>query len=97
MSPDDIGLATIAVTTGITALSTFLPALPDVHCTAKDGRLTSAVRLGELASAVVILGIGLAVRAMSGQGAALVLAAAAVVGLVALYEYALYDTAGVAR
>ncbi len=94
MTPDEIGIATLAVTTGITALSTFLPKLPDVHCTAKDPRLTQAVRLGELASVVVIVGIGAAIGAMSGLRAAPVVAVVAALALVGLYEYALVNTAG---
>ena len=86
----DAGPALLAVTQSVTVFVAFLPPLSDVRkASMSDTEFVADVRLGEMASAALTVGIGATVGAMIGTGVPFAVSILSAIALVALYEYAL--------
>jgi hypothetical protein len=89
VKPEYAGVTLLAVTSAITAFSTFVPPLADVrHYNPADDR-AGDVRLGEVAAAAMTLGVGAVASSVAGTGVPFAVAVLAAVVFVALYEWAL--------
>jgi len=90
------GLATICMTSSLTASSTFLPPLVEVRKRDQtDPVFAGDVRLGELATLVVSIGFGAVCSSLSGSPVPAIVGLLTGLGLAALYESALKQDASV--
>lgn len=91
MNPELVGITTLALTQAVTIFQQFLPPLTDVRKIDSDGDHTGLmdVRIGEAASAALVIGIGGVLSMMVKTHEPLMIAAIAAVGLVSIYEYVL--------
>lgn len=69
VGPELIGPATLGVTQGISAFTTFLPKLSDVRKAnpTVDTSIAADVRLGEIAAVTLTLGIGVITSSLTGS------------------------------
>lgn len=81
--------ALIPASMSIGAFGLVMPRLPDVRAAGPGSSVAADVRLGQAASAVIIIGIGAMVAATSGNKNALWIAVAIVVLLAGVFEFAL--------
>lgn len=88
--PEVMGVATLALTQSISSFHTFLPPLVDIRKSSPGDRTAVAdVRLGEIASAGLAIGIGIIFTSMTGNSTPFFVASIAALGLISIYEYAL--------
>lgn len=88
--PEHIGVATLALTQAVGAFNAFLPPLTEVRrANPHDSAAAMDVRLGEIASASLAIGIGVVFSSLSGSVAPAFVALIGSIGLVMLYETAL--------
>lgn len=87
-NPDVFGPASLAVTQGVTAFSTFLPKFSDVRKNHPDDNpdFAADVRMGEVAAVTVTMGIGLIASSLTGSAAPAIVSALTCLVLVVLYE-----------
>lgn len=87
-NPEVFGPATLAVTQGVTAFSTFLPKFSDVRRNHPDDNPDFAgdVRMGEVAAVTVTMGIGLIASSLTGSSVPAMVSALTCLVLVMLYE-----------
>ena len=87
-NPDVFGPASLAVTQGVTAFSTFLPKFSDVRKNHPDDNPDFAgdVRMGEVAAVTVTMGIGLIASSLTASAAPTIVSAITCLILVVLYE-----------
>jgi hypothetical protein len=84
------GITTLALTQAVTIFHQFLPPLTDVRKTSMDdvsGRLD--VRIGEIASAALVVGVGAILAYMVKTKEPFVVSIITAIGLVGIYEYVL--------
>jgi len=88
VAPEVIGPATLGVTQGIGAFTTFLPRLSDVRKADPntDTDIAADVRLGEIAAVTATLGIGIITSSLTGSPVPAYTAVAMSAILVCLYE-----------
>jgi hypothetical protein len=88
VDPSIIGPSLQAATTAFSAFNTFLPDLSKIRegNSELDHSLVANVRMGEVAAAGVVLGIGAITSALTGDPTPTLIAAVAVVALIFLYE-----------
>ena len=88
VAPELIGPATLGVTQGITAFTTFLPRLSEVRKAdpVVDPAMAADVRLGEIAAVTLTVGIGVITSSLTGSPVPAYTALAMSLVLVALYE-----------
>jgi len=88
VAPELIGPATLGVTTGIGAFTTFLPKLSDVRKAdpLSDPAMAADVRLGEIAAVASTIGIGIITSSLTGSPIPAYTALAMSLVLVTLYE-----------
>lgn len=86
--PEIIGPATLGVTQGIGAFTTFLPKLSDVRKAnpTDDPAMAADVRLGEIAAVSATVGIGIITSSLTGSPIPAYTALAMSLVLVTLYE-----------
>jgi hypothetical protein len=91
MDANVIGPATLGITQTISAFQFFLPRLSDVRKSdaATDHDMVGDVRMGEVASFTLCLGIGAIVSSLTGSSVPIVVSLLMAVVLTALYESAL--------
>jgi hypothetical protein len=90
MAEVDTGLAALALTQAITVFHQFLPPLVDVrHSTMGDRTAVLDIRVGEMASVALSLGLGMVISMLASSHLPFIISAIASAGLVAIYEYAL--------
>lgn len=88
VDPNAIGSATLVMTSGFTAFSTFLPRISEVRkaTLANSPDVVDDTRVGEVAASVMVLGFGLIASNLTGSPVPAVVAVIMIVLLVALYE-----------
>jgi hypothetical protein len=88
VAPELIGPATLGVTQGITAFTTFLPKLSDVRKANPETDTDTAadVRLGEIAAVTLTIGIGVITSSLTGSPIPAYTAVFMCLILVCLYE-----------
>lgn len=87
---ESVGPTLLAVTSAVSAFTTFLPPLSTVRrATADDPEFAADVRMGELAAALLTMGVGATASAVIGSGVPFAISLFAAAALVALYEYTL--------
>jgi hypothetical protein len=86
--PNILGAATIGLTQGLSSAQAFLPKLSDVRKGASP-ELIGDVRMGEVATAIVTIGIGAIVSSLTGSPIPTFVSALIVLGIILLYEAAL--------
>lgn len=79
----------ILTTMSLDAFGLMMPKLADVRSAGPNGEIAADVRLGQLASAVVIIGIGAIISYTTKDKTVLYVAIGAVTLLALVYEYAL--------
>lgn len=91
VDPSVIGPSLQAATTAFSAFNTFLPDLTKIReANAElEPQLVANVRMGEVAAAGVVMGIGAISSALTGDPTRALVAAIAVIALVFLYEMTL--------
>lgn len=91
VDPSIIGPSLQAATTGFSAFNTFLPDLTKIREANPefDVELVANVRMGEVAAAGVVLGIGAITSALTGDPTPALVAAVVTIALVFLYEMVL--------
>jgi hypothetical protein len=91
VNPELVGITTLALTQSVTVFQQFLPPLTDVRKidagSDRSGMLD--VRIGEIASAALVIGIGGVLSMMVRTHEPLLVATVAAIGLVGIYEYVL--------
>ena len=83
------GVTMLSVTSALTAFTTFLPPLSDVRRATDDGDFAADVRMGEVAAALLTMGVGSVASAVSGSGVPFAISVLTAATLVLLYEYTL--------
>jgi len=84
---NDFGIATFAIAQGMTSFLAFMPRITDVRKAAKDDESFRAdLRVGEMASAVVTIGIGALITALTGNRLPVVISIIMVLTIIGLYE-----------
>lgn len=86
-----LGAATIGLTQGLSSASQFLPKLSEVrraHAEANPD-IVGDVRMGEIATTVITIGIGAIVSSLTGSSIPTVVAGIIVLVIIVLYEVAL--------
>lgn len=87
VSPELVGPATLGVTQGISAFTTFLPKLSEVRKAGPNDVDTAAdVRLGEIAAVTLTIGIGVITSSLTGSPVPAYTAVFMCLVLVCLYE-----------
>lgn len=91
IDPNLLGPSTLAITSGVTAFSTFLPKISEVRKTdpAVDPSFAADVRMGEVAAVTLTLGIGAIVSSFTKSSAPVVTGAVISLTLIVIYESAL--------
>lgn len=91
MDPNILGPATLAVTQGFSLFANFLPPFSEIYAKdpVGDPDFAMSVRKGELAAALLTLGLGALTSALTGSNIPALIAALACAGLIAVYEMAL--------
>lgn len=85
------GAAVLSVTQGFGAFMAFLPKISDVRkALPTDPDIVADVRVGELAGAIITLGVGGIVSSLTGSSIPMVTAAFMAVVIIALYESVLH-------
>lgn len=87
VDPSVIGPATLSITQAIGSFTTFLPKLADIR--KEDGsnpEFVNDVRVGEVASVAVAVGVGAIVSSLTGSPVPTVVAVVVALGLVLMYE-----------
>jgi hypothetical protein len=83
----DVGIAVLALTQGVSAFHNFLPPLTEVRKgSTDDTQFAGDVRMGEVASVALTVGIGAVVSALTGDPVPTYVAVIVSIGLVYLYE-----------
>lgn len=88
VNADVIGPATLAITQGVGAFTTFLPRLADIRRAdvSEDVGLAADVRLGEVAAVALTVGIGTITSSLTGSSVPVFVAVIVSFSLVMLYE-----------
>lgn len=86
--PNILGAATIGLTQGLSSAGTFLPKLSEVR-KGSSPEMIGDVRMGEIATAVVTIGIGAIVSSLTGSHVPTVVSAIIVLVIIGIYECAL--------
>jgi hypothetical protein len=90
MEPAMIGVATLSITQAVTVFHQFLPPLTDIRRTSLgDTAGVMDVRIGELASASLVVGIGGVLSWLMKSHEPLLLSVLAAAGLIGIYEFTL--------
>lgn len=86
-----IGPSTIGLTQSLSLFQSFLPKFTDIRKAdpANDPGFVKDVRMGELAAALLTIGIGTTMSALTGSPIPSVIAFVSAAGLIILYESAL--------
>jgi len=85
-----IGVSTLAITQSFTVFNSFLPPLTDVRRMSPDNvSQVMDIRVGEIAAASLVVGIGGALCYMMKRHEPMLFAMLAAAGLVSIYEFAL--------
>lgn len=89
--PDIFGPATLSVTQGITAFSTFLPKLSEVRKATPENNpdIAGDVRMGEVAAATITLGMGMIASSLTGSPVPAFASLIMTCVLIGIYETAL--------
>jgi hypothetical protein len=89
--PNIFGPATLSVTQGITAFSSFLPRLSEVRkaSISSDPDIAGDVRMGEVAATTITLGMGLIASSLTGSTVPVVASVLMSTVLICIYESAL--------
>lgn len=89
--PAILGAATIGLSQGLSSASQFLPKLSEVRRAHAESSpdIVGDVRMGEIATAVVTIGVGAIVSSLTGSSIPTVVAALISLVLIVLYETAL--------
>jgi hypothetical protein len=90
-SPDMLGAATIGMSQGLSAFTTFLPKLSDVRKAdyQTNPELVGDVRYGEVAASAITIGIGAIVSSLTGSPIPAFVSVLICVVLIVVYESAL--------
>jgi hypothetical protein len=90
VSKEYLGISVLALTQAVTIYHQFLPPLTDIRKMSNDDRAGILdVRIGELASTALTLGIGAILSMMTGRREPMMISVVASVGLVGIYEFVL--------
>lgn len=85
-----IGVSTLAITQSFTIFNAFLPPLTDVRrMTIDNPNQVTDIRVGEIASASLVIGIGGALCYLMKRHEPMLFAVIAAAGLIGIYEFAL--------
>lgn len=85
-----IGVSTLAITQSFTVFNAFLPPLTDVRrMSPANSSQVMDIRVGEIAAASLVIGIGGALCYMMKTHEPMTFAVLAAVGLIGIYEFAL--------
>ncbi len=85
--PEIVGPATLAITQGVSVFGQFLPPLTEVRKrNAADTEFAADVRLGEVAAAGLVIGIGAIASSLTHSTIPIVVATITALGLIFLYE-----------
>jgi hypothetical protein len=86
--PELIGPATLAVSQGISAFTTFLPSISDIRKAnpGEDVSMAADVRLGEVAAVALTVGVGAVASSLTGSPVPVVVAVTVSVLMVCMYE-----------
>lgn len=86
--PEIIGPTTLALTQGVAAFHTFLPSLTDIRKNTphNDPAFAADVRMGEVASVALTVGIGVIASSLTGSSVPALVSLVAALGLVVMYE-----------
>jgi hypothetical protein len=88
VEPGLLGPTTLAISSGVSAFSTFLPKITDIRKANPNDDVSFAadVRMGEVAAAALTIGVGAIVSSLTGSSAPTVVAVIVALGLVIMYE-----------
>lgn len=83
-----LGPSILGITTAVGAVNSFLPNITEVRKASADGDPSFAadVRMGEVATVALAVGVGALVSSLTGSSVPVAMAVLASVGLVVLYE-----------
>lgn len=90
VSPEMVGVVTLALTQAVSVFNAFLPPLTEVRRSSVGDRTALLdVRIGEVAAAAMVVGIGCVLSTLIGNSRPLVVSLLGAVGMMGVYEYAL--------
>lgn len=86
-----LGAATIALSQGLSSATAFLPKLSEVRrsSVSKSPEMVGDVRMGEIATTVVTVGVGAIVSSLTGNPIPTFVAALVALAIICIYEAAL--------
>jgi hypothetical protein len=86
--PEIIGPTTLALTQGIASFHTFIPSLSDIRKNnpADNPDFAADVRMGEVASVALTVGIGVIASSLTGSSVPALVSLVVALGLVVMYE-----------
>lgn len=89
-SHEFLGISVLALTQAVTIYHQFLPPLTDIRKMSSDDRAGILdVRIGEVASATLTLGIGSILALMTKRREPMIISTVAAAGLIGIYEFVL--------
>jgi hypothetical protein len=84
---ENVGIATLALTQGISSFTFFLPRITEVRkASQNDPQAVADIRIGEAAGVVVCFGVGAICSALTQSSAPAIVSLVVALMLVALYE-----------
>lgn len=86
-----LGAATIALSQGLTSATAFLPRLSEVRRAdpASNAEMVGDVRMGEIATTIITVGVGAIVSSLTGSPVPTFVAGLVALGIICIYEAAL--------
>lgn len=90
VSPEMVGVVTLSLTQAVSVFNAFLPPLTDVRRSSMGDRSALLdVRVGEIAAAAMVLGIGAVLSTLVGNHRPLLVSMAGALGMIGVYEFTL--------
>lgn len=90
VSPEMVGVITLALTQAVSVFNAFLPPLTEVRRSSIGDRTAYLdVRIGEVAASAMVIGIGAVLSTLVGNNRPMLVSIAGAIGMMGVYEFTL--------